>query len=1336
MSVTRAYSSVLRANAIPVPDDADLGRPGSATVSCLLMQDAVAADELSIKDGHGTVALFANPFRGGKEEALIVDTEGHLTYLERAGSETGWRQLPVLGEKAAAVRATEVIVVVHPQDFTLWAIYNGGNGNGPQALRLSSTDDKGDVLCTWTDVPRAVRSVDGSGVSGVRNMFVYYDGTNPYVTAIDAGNGSVLKLDAVMNQQYRFSTFYVAANPGTLDQLVGGTVSSTRNVAHLPYYGIAYWRIGNRLVRHAGNDVVQTRAIASDAREIVGVYRSYDMPDIGVVYLDTAGQLVSWNMAEGAPDGKYRYTEGLGVLTAKSWIDVNGLMHVYGIGPDTLPNGEKTTGRLKVLHQVSWDEGGVPVWSRSTNTPPPPGGAEHAHAEHTTAAPATVPTWVGLVPDVVSFALDPYPDYLPSQLVKLSGVASPADKYAVHTQDVTSIRWSRDKIRLTATGGPHLVNHYVSSVTLRDRRGNPMAWRPVQISAETLVEIQVDGASYLVGPGHIVEVPTNGLGKVTIATPADGLLPATLHVDAAGLENGAVVQPAAAVHEYLAGNSPLPSQDGLFSGPALLAAKTSDKQPVVKPGTQLDGCKQVVASTGNVFRQAAGQPMKSALHTGAGRAPAIHGFAIGPDLSPAAAVGAIAYHEFTTAEEAEAHRAAMRAHPRYQGIWDDFANWVGDVWEGIKNGVIEVAKVIVDTVTTVFIKIGEAFVELVGMIIDTVETAVRAVEAVVSLVVTAVQKMVDWLTALFSFKDIWETKKALESGLHEMAAFASSTFSHYGGRLHGWFEKQEAATHAYFEAIKAQYLGQPVGNAANVLPAVTNKETKTVISPEELHSNPQGTWLLDQTVSPRMLATLTPNATAGAIDPKIDAAWTTFLARLGETDLSHEFQTVLGDLNILLTQITNPADPAAAAKASMVALIDILEQLIVAALKAVDHVLQAAVGLLTDVADGLKAVLDLPLPLGPVNSLYSWIHEQSGVPDRDDMTLGGLISLIGAFLTTTAYKLVHGVKSSPFPGGTFPTLPAPMWSGRDADHDPEARAALFADPVFIKNMKIVKGVCGVMGMAGAFTNAAADVIPVLPDSHIPGFDTAAFVGGSNAFLVASAGMIAACPPVSGKDWDNEHATGAFAFAAANAILSWAVVYLYLFNQVKVPALKNLDDVTWGPVLAVTAAAGQIGFTASGGLPNDYAKAQAGLAAVPGLLQAVRFGAKKPGTYGPERAWAVGGIDLLVGLTSGAMTAAAAFSDGPSIPSQQLPDGKLGQKYQARVARDGEAAFNTPWTWTVIGTLPPGLSMDAATGVLSGVPTREGTTVFDLTCVDSYAPRQTASRTGFRITVRP
>src|SRR4051794_12887229 len=81
----------------PAPDPSNtaasaLDNPGSVSVSCLLMQDALAANIVSMAAGDATVALFANPYLGGKEEALIVDETGHLSYLRRASSETGWSQ--------------------------------------------------------------------------------------------------------------------------------------------------------------------------------------------------------------------------------------------------------------------------------------------------------------------------------------------------------------------------------------------------------------------------------------------------------------------------------------------------------------------------------------------------------------------------------------------------------------------------------------------------------------------------------------------------------------------------------------------------------------------------------------------------------------------------------------------------------------------------------------------------------------------------------------------------------------------------------------------------------------------------------------------------------------------------------------------------------------------------------------------------------------------------------------------------------------------------------------------------------------------------------------------
>ncbi|HEX9548477.1 MAG TPA: putative Ig domain-containing protein, partial [Acidimicrobiales bacterium] len=52
---------------------------------------------------------------------------------------------------------------------------------------------------------------------------------------------------------------------------------------------------------------------------------------------------------------------------------------------------------------------------------------------------------------------------------------------------------------------------------------------------------------------------------------------------------------------------------------------------------------------------------------------------------------------------------------------------------------------------------------------------------------------------------------------------------------------------------------------------------------------------------------------------------------------------------------------------------------------------------------------------------------------------------------------------------------------------------------------------------------------------------------------------------------------------------------------------------------------------------------------------------------------------------------------------------------------------TPYTWSASG-LPPGLSLAAATGVISGSPTRRGIYNVKVTVTDSANPAQTATTT--------
>ncbi|HVZ15557.1 MAG TPA: putative Ig domain-containing protein, partial [Terriglobales bacterium] len=87
----------------------------------------------------------------------------------------------------------------------------------------------------------------------------------------------------------------------------------------------------------------------------------------------------------------------------------------------------------------------------------------------------------------------------------------------------------------------------------------------------------------------------------------------------------------------------------------------------------------------------------------------------------------------------------------------------------------------------------------------------------------------------------------------------------------------------------------------------------------------------------------------------------------------------------------------------------------------------------------------------------------------------------------------------------------------------------------------------------------------------------------------------------------------------------------------------------------------------------------------------------------------------------------------SITTTTLPNGTVSSAYSATLLSDGGTA---PITWTVTsGTLPQGLTLNGATGVISGTPTTEGTANFTITATDSSTPVQTASA-ALSITIVP
>ena len=72
----------------------------------------------------------------------------------------------------------------------------------------------------------------------------------------------------------------------------------------------------------------------------------------------------------------------------------------------------------------------------------------------------------------------------------------------------------------------------------------------------------------------------------------------------------------------------------------------------------------------------------------------------------------------------------------------------------------------------------------------------------------------------------------------------------------------------------------------------------------------------------------------------------------------------------------------------------------------------------------------------------------------------------------------------------------------------------------------------------------------------------------------------------------------------------------------------------------------------------------------------------------------------------------------SVIVAPLPVGTLGSRYSGQISTNGGAA---PLTWIIAGNLPPGLSLNASTGQITGIPATAGTYNFTIQVKDSQLP---------------
>ncbi|MGD0882481.1 MAG: putative Ig domain-containing protein [Acidimicrobiales bacterium] len=99
--------------------------------------------------------------------------------------------------------------------------------------------------------------------------------------------------------------------------------------------------------------------------------------------------------------------------------------------------------------------------------------------------------------------------------------------------------------------------------------------------------------------------------------------------------------------------------------------------------------------------------------------------------------------------------------------------------------------------------------------------------------------------------------------------------------------------------------------------------------------------------------------------------------------------------------------------------------------------------------------------------------------------------------------------------------------------------------------------------------------------------------------------------------------------------------------------------------------------------------------------------------------------------SGTQDESVTIADAPAVTSPSLDGGELVVPYDTTPVVSGGTG---PFTWSVAdGTLPAGLTLDASTGAVTGIPTAVGTSSFDLVVTDLFG---NVARQSESVTVTP
>jgi hypothetical protein len=930
-------------------------KPYAATCHANMSQDVITT-KLIVVDSISTTPVATFQKAGGNHvEALVVASPGQ-------GGRTVCHVMKDLSSDAGwrvlplagASDPTEVAAGV--ANSTVYGFFL--NQTGLHSLKTDGT--------TWTN-PQSIKLPEGVVCSNIRVAYSQFGRLILYGQT--AQGDLVTAVQKVANGEFESSVCAMDATLANGDFFLCMTTESAWELA-ANVKGAA-WLFTGELENNEYSSKQQVTALAQPLKEVVlGYYNPVENTQL-FLFVDNEDTL---HVCSPGDDGhKVKPVPNSKVSRAIGHVNSNdqdSLLHVYGASADK---------SLWVLHQSPtkpWNDDGSPNWA------------------------PIIPLGKGVA--------DLFGDINPATAPSIFAIDDQG-ALKLHVQDPVTSMWKGGYVHQAAAEAFEVVR-FRAEVNLRDANGLPLKGEKVTVSlAEntSATQIAVGAQLYSITASTPAQLNTDLSGKISLAILANaGMACGDLILQSPELPSPITISPSSAVHKYLSGEGtlnptnpggPLPEFDE--NGDTLRNAKTANGTPLAPGAASNPGLSATAAQAVRNTAQIHGNNLTARLS----------GYTANFDPAKPS------FREVTSPQEL----ATLMQEQPLTGFWDDLKHFFGDIWEGIKNAAIKIKDFIVDAAT----KIAKFTLELIDGIKHAVELLVKGIEEVAHFIAgvfhaieAAIEKVIDWLKALFDFGAIWRTKMAFQEGLMLMPPYVKKMVTLGEKAADNWFSKQKATVDQAFAALKKHYADQPFSSLQgwqSPQQGPSSEPSANGASAADFTQNVHHNWLMEKVVSnpPPDHAVRSGLAAMAAMDDPFAG----FEAHVAAS--KKEFEDAIKDFGEALKAVF---DPHSSNNFIISKLLDMVNKVIDALLDFLDAIVDAIMEVAAVAMDVVDKILNTELNLGFLNTLWAWVASCAGYPNDSKLTMSALVCLLGAFPSTIIFKLVCGVHHEPFPDGKFP----------------------------------------------------------------------------------------------------------------------------------------------------------------------------------------------------------------------------------------------------------------------------------------------------------------------------